>query len=457
MSRTSALFAALVLAGPAQALAEDAALLEYVRGLEARIEELETNQDRLQAELDAGSGAPSLPDPSLASAGNGDWSDRIRLSGSASTGWIDGEGHGVYPDGTFQIWDARMFLEADLASDVRMDERLLVRDIGFLFEWNLVRIGTLQNDVGELYVDFQGIADSGWLSAQVGRFQIPVGEGYLRYSQGYADNPFITNALGAPWWWDEGIRLYGSSEENLFGYVASVSAGETPFNRDADSDTQTTLKLFTNPTDWMHLSVSAARSGKIGSSSVPAMGAIWLGESWARAFGAGTSVDSYQDGVVRADGPNVLDNTWLLGGDVILDYQELARLWLGYGRYGIETDGPSLYDRELQYWIAELLLEGRLASRSLDRVYLGLRGSGLGTYDRNEGYLLDSRYASTLGYNMSEYTAWSAVLGYRLTPNVTLRAEYTRSTVDLVSGVTDSIRAAGEDVDFIGADVRLAF
>jgi len=49
------------------------------------------------------------------------------------------------------------------------------------------------------------------------------------------------------------------------------------------------------------------------------------------------------------------------------------------------------------------------------------------------------------------------VLGYRLTPNVTLRAEYTRSTVDLVSGVTDSIRAAGEDVDFIGADVRLAF
>jgi hypothetical protein len=153
----------------------------------------------------------------------------------------------------------------------------------------------------------------------------------------------------------------------------------------------------------------------------------------------------------------VLDETWLLGSDVILDYQDLARLWLGYGRYDIETDGPSLYDRELQYWIAELLLEGRLASRRLERVYLGLRGSGLGTFDEDEGYLLDSRYASTLGYNMAEYMAWSAVLGYRLTPGLTLRVEYTRSLVDLVEGVTDPIRNAAEDVDFVGADLRIAF
>jgi len=451
------LLAALVLGGPAQALADDTALLEYVQGLEARIAELETNQDQLQAALDERAVSQPASDVAVASTRGADWSDRIRLSGSASTGWFDGEQHGVYPDGTFQIWDARFFLEADLASDVRMDERVLVRDVGLLFEWDLVRIGSLQNTVGELYVDFQGIADSGWLNAQLGRFQIPVGEGYLRYSQGYAENPFITNPLGAPWWWDEGLRLYGSSRENLFGYVASVTGGETPLNRDADADTQTTLKLFTNPADWLHLSLSAARSGNIGSASSPAMGALWFGESWARAFGAGTSVDSYQDGVVLADGPNVLDETWLLGGDVILDYQELVRLWLGYGRYEIETDGPSLYDRELQYWIAELLLEGRLVSRSLDRAYLGLRGSGLGTFDQDEGYLLDSRYASTLGYNMSEYTAWSAVLGYRLTPGVTLRVEYTRSLVDLVRGVTDPIRDAGEDVDFIGADMRLAF
>lgn len=457
MRRTSALLAALVLGGPLQARADDGALLEYVHGLEARIEELETNQDRLQAELDEKSSLGPAPDASLAPAPDSSWSNRIRLSGSASTGWIDGEDHGVYPDGAFQIWDARLFVEADLASDIRMDERVLVRDVGLLFEWDLVRVGSLQNTVGELYVDFQGVLDNGWLNAQLGRFQLPVGEGYLRYSQGQADNPFITMPLSTPWWWDEGVRLYGSSHENLVGYVASVTSGETPFNRDANSDTQTTLKLFTNPTDWLHLSVSGARSGKIGSSTSPASGALWFGESWARAFGAGTTVNSYQDGVVLADGPNVLDETWLLGADAILDYDDLARLWLGYGQYEIETDGPSLYDRELQYWIAELLLEGRLVSRNLDRVYLGLRGSGLGTFDEDEGYLLDSRYAPTLGYNMSEYTAWSAVLGYRLAPGLTLRVEYTRSLVDLVRGVTDPIRDAAEDVDFVGADLRVAF
>ncbi len=457
MRRTNALLAALVLGGPLQALADDAALLEYVHGLEARIGELEGNQDRLQAELDERASLQPSLDPALASAADRDWSDRIRLSGSASTGWLGGEDHGVYPDGAFQIWDARLFLEADLASDIRMDEQVLVRDVGLLFEWDLVRIGSLQNTVGELYADFQGILDSGWLNAQLGRFQLPVGEGYLRYSQGQAENPFITQPVGTPWWWDEGIRLYGSSEEDLVGYVASLTSGETPLNRDADADTQATLKLFTNPTDWLHLSVSGARSGKVGSSTTPAMGALWFGESWARAFGAGTTVNSYQDGVVLVDGPNVLEETWLLGGDVILDYHELARLWLGYGRYDIETDGMRVYDRMLHYWIAELLLEGRLVSRSLDRAYLGLRGSGLGTFDEDEGYLLDSRYASTVGYNMSEYTAWSAVLGYRLTPGLTLRVEYTRSQVDLVRGVTDPIRDAAQDVDFVGADLRVAF
>ena len=457
MKWTKALLALCVLCGSAPALAEDAVLLEYVQRLEARIVELEANQSRLQTQLGERSDPQPSSDSAAASGAKRDWSDRIRLSGSASTGWLDGEQVGVYPDGAFQIWDARFFIEADLASDVRVDERVLVRDVGLMFEWDLVRTGVLQNTVGELYVDFQGIRGSRWLNAQFGRFQLPVGEGYLRYSQGYAANPFLTNPLGAPWWWDEGLRLYGSASENRFGYVASVTSGETPLNRDANSDPHATLKLFANPTEWLHLSVSSARGGKVGSSSSAALGALWFGESWSRAFGSGTTVASYQNGVPVADGPNVLDETWLLGGDLILDYQELARLWLGYGHYEIESSGARLYDRELQYWVAELLLEGRLAGRALERMYLGLRGSGLGSFDRDQGYLLDSRYAATLGYNMSEYTAWSGVLGYRLTPGVTLRLEYTRSIVELVRGVSAPIRAAAADVDFLSVDLRLAF
>jgi hypothetical protein len=171
----------------------------------------------------------------------------------------------------------------------------------------------------------------------------------------------------------------------------------------------------------------------------------------------GTTVPSFQDGVAVADGPNVIDGTWLLGGDVVLRFHDLARLWLAYGTYDIDSDGPSLYDRSLRYWIAELLLEGRIVSPSLERFYLGLRGSGLGTYDRGEGYLLDFRYAPTTGYNTSSLQAWSIVAGFRIAPGVTMRAEYTRNLIELVRGVTDDIRDAGQDNDFFGVDLELAF
>ena len=120
-----------------------------------------------------------------------------------------------------------------------------------------MRLGELQNQVGDLYVDLRGIGDSDLLNAQVGRFQIPVGENYLRFGRGAADNPFLTNPVGGRGWWDEGVRVYGSGAEDRLGYVASVTDGETPFDEDADSDPQLTLKLFARP---IYAKVGALRS-----------------------------------------------------------------------------------------------------------------------------------------------------------------------------------------------------
>ena len=146
---------------------------------------------------------------------------------------------------------------------MKLAETTLVRDVGFMFEWDLVRLGSLQNRVGELYVDFQGIGEQDWANVQVGRFQIPVGENYLRFSQGYQDNPFISNTVGGPWYWDEGLRSYGHIGK--IGWVTSVSDGETQFNFDPNTDKQFTLKLYTDPTPWLHVSVSGLRSGTMGS------------------------------------------------------------------------------------------------------------------------------------------------------------------------------------------------
>ena len=411
---------------------------ERIETLEARIVELEAQQ----------------PQPDTASA---DWSRYVRLSGSANASYYYGESDSPYDDTSFQIRDARFFVDAEIGRELRAGEQTILRNVGLSFEWDLVRLGMLQNDVGDLYVDLQGIFDSSWSNLQVGRFQIPVGEGYLRYGRGFWRNPFISNVVGAPWWWDEGVRAYGSDEGASFGYVASITAGETPFNVDLDGDSQYTLKLWVEPLPWLHLSASGLYSGGIGSSTQAALGAVWLGESWGRAFGSGTDVANYEDGMAVPDGPNAIASTYLVAGDAIVEIPERFRMWLGYGMYDIDSAGSSSADRRLQYWVAELLLYGGLLSPEIADVYLGLRANGLGTYDADEGYLLDFRYGSSLGYNMKSLNAYSVVVGWPVFRHLTLRAEYTHQEIDFVRGTPASIRRNGSNADYFGVDVGAHF
>ena len=428
-------------------------LREIIERLEKRVEQLETRDADEQAQ--PANEARALEYDAQDFEKGASWADRIRLSGSASTGWFGGQSDSVTSNDVFEIWDSRFFVEADLARDVKLAETTLVRDIGFMFEWDLVRLGSLQNRVGELYVDFQGIGEQSWANVQVGRFQIPVGENYLRFSQGYASNPFISNTVGGPWYWDEGLRSYGRIGK--LGFVASTSDGETQFNFDPNTDKQFTLKLYSDPTPWLHVSASGLRSGAMGSGSSPAMGALWLGESWARAFGSGSTVTNYQNGAAIVDGPNRLEDSWLAGGDVIFHFQDLARIWLGGGWYGIDSTGGSTYDRDLYYWIAEVVLEGAAAAPVLAPFYVGLRANGLGTYNSNEGYLLDFRQAANLGYNAKSLEAYSMVLGWRLTDGVTLRAEYSINDVGVVHGVSAAVRGNAEDQDTYAVEIGVAF
>jgi hypothetical protein len=458
--RSAALLLPLWLASLAPAAGVRAAseeeLLEIIHGLEQRVEQLEIrNQDEEAQE----------PDPVAHEADSqryesgGSWADRVRISGSANTGWYGGQanapiGAGLGDD-AFLIWDTRLFIQSELGRDIRVGEIDIARDIGFLAEWDLMRIGELQNQIGELYADFQGLGGQEWANVQVGRFQIPVGENYLRFSQGYKDNPFISNTVGGPWFWDEGLRSYGRA--GIFGWVASMSDGETDFNFDPNQGKQFTLKLFADPTPWLHLSMSGLRSGSMGSSGDRASGALWLGETWARPIGAGTTVPNYVDGVAVVDGPNKLKNSWLGGGDVILHFEDIARIWLGGGWYGIDSTGASLYDRDLFYWVAEVVLEGAVAAPALRPFYLGLRADGLGTYDENRGYLLDSRQNDFLGWNANSLQAYSVVLGWRMTDGVTLRAEYSLRDVGLVRGVDASVRDQAEDQDIYGVEIGVDF
>jgi hypothetical protein len=205
------------------------------------------------------------------------------------------------------------------------------------------------------------------------------------------------------------------------------------------------------------VSASGLRSGEVGTPDSGASAALWLGESWARAFGSGTSVPSFQDGVAVPPGPSVLEDTWLAAGDVVLDFEDKLRAWLAYGHHGIDSADGDFYDRTLHYWIAEVVLRGAWAAEALRPFYMGLRANALATYDGDEGYALDKRLRPTLGYNVEQLTAYSIVFGWDLTANVRLRAEYTRLLVDLVHGVPDAIRDLAGDFDVYALEVGVSF
>lgn len=429
---------ALITVVPAVAHAadEDAARIE---ALERRVEELER----------AGSAEGS---------GWSRWTEHVSLGGSANAGYFDASGAHPWNGRDFQVWDARFFLDAEVGGPVELLGHTIVRNAGLSFEWNLVRLGELEHvEVGDLYVELQHLGGSGWLSAQVGRFQIPVGEAYLRYGKGYADKPFVSNAVSGAWFWDEGIKLYGGDGSGLFSYVASITANETLFDVSAGSQKQYTLKLITEPLEWLRVSVSGLYAGSVQAVPfIPVSGnALWLGEMWIRPFGAGATTPGYVEGVPVPPGPTRLGRSWLVGGDVVAKLPVGVDLWLSYAFYDSDQ-GSAVYDRSFHAWIGEVVLHGQLVDEALRDLYLGVRASGLGTWDDRRGYLLDARNGA-VGYNMSSLIDYSVVLGWKMLPGLTLRAEYTRRVIDGVDGTPLPLRLAALGLDAWAVELGVAF
>jgi hypothetical protein len=336
-----------------------------------------------------------------------------------------------------ELWDARLFADVLLAEDLRAGSLPLARSLGASVEWNLYRLGQREEDIGDAYLEIAGVGDGSWLSLQIGRFQLPLGESYLRYGKGYRDNPFISNAVGGTWWWDEGVRLFGGDAGGRFGYVASLTNGENDRDFGLEHGDQATLKLWGKPFSWLHLSVSGLVGGR---QPGEGGGSLWLGETWALPLGAITFLPSFDHGRPVPDAPG-LDGSRFLGADAVLTHPAGARLWLSYGQAELDSDAAP--DRRIHTWLVELVLEGRLLSPELRAFWLALRANGLGTYDRDEGHVLDFGWAFSYGYNMRRLDACSAALGWRLTKWVTLRVEYTHQEVGLVRGANAAFGPSG--------------
>lgn len=426
---------------------------------DAELERLYQAVDKLEQRIDdLESARPSSGYASGGGAGPASWADRVRISGSTSLDYLSGQGtYGLYDHGAMNVWDSRFFLDADLARDVKLGDGVAFRDAGFTFEWNLVRLGYLANNVGDVYVDFRNIGDQSWLNFQAGRFQIPFGENYLRFGRGYPSDPFVALSAPPPWFWDEGVKLWGTAMEGKLGYAFAVTDGEGGLNNPTNGSQQLSLKLMADPTEWLHLSVSGLRTGVLGTNSSPAFAALWFGEMIPRAFGGGSNQQSFQDGQPVGPGPNKLAGITVIGGDAIFKLPD-TRLWLSYGDARIDSAHGTFYDRSLIYWLAELQFQLHAISPSLGESYIALRGSGLGTYSDNKGYLYDFRYGNSVGYNMSSFDAFAIALGVPVGDHVLMKVQYAIQKIGLVRGVTDdNIKEAADDANFFGAEIGVHF
>ena len=99
----------------------------------------------------------------------------------------------------------------------------------------------------------------------------------------------------------------------------------------------------------------------------------------------------------------------------------------------------------------------RCSARVFAPGYVGVRADTLGTFDDDRGFLLDFRYAETLGFNMESYWAYSAVVGWQLGRYTILRAEYSLRDIELVRGAPATLRDDARDADTFSVELGIQF
>lgn len=377
---------------------QNQALQEQMRKQQVLIESLTKKMDEIQSTnaqraYEADHIKNQMP-PDLAdtkSRSTPDWG-KVRIGGEGAVGFFSTQSEGQYPNSPFRVDEMRLFVESEVYHQVY-----------FFGEINMAtpESSGFNVQLGECYLDFEGVSrlwngPESLLNLRVGQMYIPFGEEYLRR---YAiDNPFISRSLSDIWGVDPGIELYGAAGK--FSYVAAVQNGGVNGNQDYDGDKSVTAKLGYDPTPWLHLSVSAMRTGNVNAQN-DYLSAIWFGNGWFRSL-------------------SPLATTFhanLYEGDIeVRLHRGYLRAFGGYIDYADNSPGNN--HRGVYYYC----LQG--VHDIWDKVYGGVSFSQVYA---NDGF-------PVVGYgNMNEYlfgpltqNLWrlSLCVGYRFSQNLIVKAEY---------------------------------
>lgn len=377
----------------------NAALEELVRQQQALIENLNRRVTVIEEGAASRTGqAESVADLAPPKVGSGFNLGRVNISGEGGVAFFHSGSKGLFPNSEFRVDEAKLFVEAPIWGNVY-----------FFTELNLAQRESEDLDlrVGEFYLDFEnlfGLEENPRLvNLRVGRLDVPFGEEYM--VRDAIDNPLISHSLADFWGVDEGAEIYGSFGK--FSYVLAVQNGGVPVTQDFTKDKAVVGRLAYDPARWLHLSVSAMRTGEL-DAELDSLSEIWFGGGWFRSIG--------DPGTTRF-------HANLIEGDVALRWTR-GHLKAFGGAVCYDDNDPAKSNARSMYFYSvegkqqltrKLYAAARFGQVFADRGYPLSGNADMGEYFFNfsPAALTDELWRLSLG------------LGYRLHENLLIKAEYT--------------------------------
>jgi len=328
---------------------------------------------------------------------------KVSLSAEGGVAFFNTGSQGAFPNSEFRVDEARLFVEAPILENVY-----------FFAELNLMtrEAEDLSLQLGEAYVEFENVSQL-WnrdhmLNIRLGRMYNPFGEEYLsRYA---IDNPLISHSLSDIWGVDEGIELYGKIGK--VSYVLAVQNGGPSGVRDFNGDKSVAGRLSYDPNPWLHLSASGLRTGDLEEPGDP-WSELWFGNGWFFPFGSSTA------NIFHAN---------LAEGDVEVRLPHgRIHAFGGYARFD-DNDPRRIDRRDIFYYAVEGIHDITRKLYGAARFSQILVDKGLpiaGNGDMN-----------TFLYGTPTTEIWrlSLGLGYRWSPNLIFKGEYTLERGKQVNG-----------------------
>jgi hypothetical protein len=331
---------------------------------------------------------------------------KLHIGGEGAVGFFHSQSKGQFPNNEFRVDEAKLFFEAPIWKDVYFFSEI---DL-FTREEAGVNLRA-----GELYLEFENVSrlwqQDSQLNLRIGRFDIPFGEEYL--ARDAIDNPLISHSLMDLWGIDEGVELHGSFDR--LQYVLAVQNGGHDGIRDFNSDKAVIARVGLDPAPWLHVSVSAMRTGKLDVEQ-DGVSELWLGPGLVYSLGSASTT------VFEAN---------LLQGDVQLRFPRTTLKAAG-GVLQYKDNDPAANNRREVYFYQ---LEG--VQNLYQNLYAAARWSQMCARDGFPIAGIGDANTYAFGSELTE-ELWllSLGLGCRLDKNLVLKSEYSFQRGKTIQGTT---------------------